>query len=115
MEPEAERVTAEMRKLNAETAKLEAEAHKLEAEAWKFRLTVVMDGVTVVLAVFAAGIAALTLAERLDWLQEATMLERHQVLRSGFRVDRPWWYATKLIAAIVAALVAAYVVHATLL
>ncbi len=43
------------------------------------------------------------------------MLERHQVLRSGFRVDRPWWYATKLIAAIVAALVAAYVVHATLL
>ncbi len=68
MEPEEERVTAEMRKLNAETAKLEAEADKLEAEAWKFRLTVVMDGVKVVLAVFAAGIAALTLAERLDWL-----------------------------------------------
>lgn len=43
------------------------------------------------------------------------MLERHEVLRSGSRVDRPWWYATKLLAAIVVALVAAYVVHTTLL
>ena len=43
------------------------------------------------------------------------MLERHEVLRSGFKVDRPWWYATKLVAAIMAALVAAYVVHTTLL
>ena len=68
MQPEDERVAANRQKLSAETAKLEAEAAKLQAEAWKFRVTVVMDGVKVVLAVFAAGIAALTLAERLDWL-----------------------------------------------
>lgn len=68
MEPEEERVTAETRKLNAETAKLKSESDKLEAEAWKFRLTVVMDGVKLVLAVFAATVAALTLAEKLDWL-----------------------------------------------
>lgn len=43
------------------------------------------------------------------------MLERQQVLRSGLKVDRPWWYATKLVAVIVVALVAAYVVNATLL
>ena len=43
------------------------------------------------------------------------MLERHTVLRSGIRLDRPWWYLTKLSVVIVAALVAAYVVHTTLL
>ena len=43
------------------------------------------------------------------------MLERHEVLRSGRKVDRDWWYSTKLGMVIAAALVAAYVVHATLL
>lgn len=43
------------------------------------------------------------------------MRERHVVLRGGIKLDQPWWYATKLAVAIVVALVAAYVVHATLL
>lgn len=43
------------------------------------------------------------------------MLERHEVLRSGIKVDRDWWYAIKLGAVIVTALVAAYVVHTKLL
>ena len=43
------------------------------------------------------------------------MLQRHEALRSGRKVDRNWWYATKLGMVILAALVAAYVVHATLL
>ena len=41
------------------------------------------------------------------------MLERHVNLRSGIRLDRPWWYATKLVVVIVVALAAAYVVNAT--
>lgn len=43
------------------------------------------------------------------------MLERHEVLRSGRKVDRDWWYSTKLGLVIAGALVAAYVVHATIL
>ena len=43
------------------------------------------------------------------------MPERHVVLRSGIRLDRPWWYAAKLGVVVVVALAAAYVVHATLL
>ena len=43
------------------------------------------------------------------------MLERHAVLRSGLKLDRPWWYTTKLVVVIVVALAAAYVDHATLL
>ncbi|MCY4214453.1 MAG: hypothetical protein OXF68_12600 [Gammaproteobacteria bacterium] len=42
------------------------------------------------------------------------MLERHEVLRSGRKVDRNWWYSTKLGMVVLTALVAAYVVHATL-
>ena len=43
------------------------------------------------------------------------MLERHANLRSGLKLDRPWWYATKLVVVVVVALAAAYVVNATLL
>ena len=39
------------------------------------------------------------------------MLERHEVLRSGIKVDKDWWYAVKFGAMIVGALVAAYLVH----
>ena len=39
------------------------------------------------------------------------MLERHEFLSSGMKVDKDWWYATKLGTWIVGALVAAYVVH----
>ncbi len=42
------------------------------------------------------------------------MLQRHEVLRSGRKVDRNWWYATKLGIVILVALVAAYVVHVTI-
>ena len=89
MEPEEGRSAAELRKLNAETAKLEAEARKLdpeasklkaeaeklkaeadklEAEAWQIQFSVPMDAAKVGLAVFAAGIALLEVAERLGWL-----------------------------------------------
>lgn len=43
------------------------------------------------------------------------MLERYQTLPSGRRVERDWWYATKVGMWILAAMVAAYVVHSTLL
>ena len=43
------------------------------------------------------------------------MLQRNEILSSGIEVDRSWWYATKLVAVIAIAAVAAYVVHATLL
>ena len=43
------------------------------------------------------------------------MLERHEVLPSGRKADRESWFATKLVAVIVTALAAAYVVNATLL
>ncbi|MDE0367083.1 MAG: hypothetical protein OXP09_16120 [Gammaproteobacteria bacterium] len=43
------------------------------------------------------------------------MLKRHDVLDGEVKMDRDWWYATKLVAVIVTALAAAYVVHATLL
>ena len=43
------------------------------------------------------------------------MLTRHYILEDGFKVDRDWWFTTKLVAVIVVALVAAYVVNATLL
>jgi len=43
------------------------------------------------------------------------MLQRHDVLSSGLKVDRDWWRATKLVILTVAALSAAYVVHVTLL
>ncbi|MCY3820349.1 MAG: hypothetical protein OXT64_02495 [Gammaproteobacteria bacterium] len=42
------------------------------------------------------------------------MLQRHEVLRSGRKVDRNWWYGTKLGIVILVALVAAYVVHVTI-
>ncbi len=43
------------------------------------------------------------------------MLKRHDILEGGFKLDRDWWYTTKLVTVIVVALVAAYVVNATLL
>ncbi len=43
------------------------------------------------------------------------MFERHEILPSGRKADRDWWFATKLGAMIVGALVAAYVVHVTVL
>ena len=43
------------------------------------------------------------------------MFQRHEILPSGRKEDRDWWFATKLWAMVVGALIAAYVVHATLL
>ena len=68
MELKEERPAAELRNLNAETAKLVAETDKLEAEAWQIQFSVPMDAVKLGLAVFAAGIAGLKLAESLGWL-----------------------------------------------
>ena len=43
------------------------------------------------------------------------MLERHEVLSSGIKVDRDWWYTTKLVGVIGIAIAAACVVIVTLL
>ena len=43
------------------------------------------------------------------------MLQRHEVLNSGIKVDPDWWYAAKLVAVIVIAVAAASAVIATLL
>ena len=42
------------------------------------------------------------------------MLKRHDVLDGEVKMDRDWWYATKLGIVILVALVAAYVVHVTI-
>ncbi len=82
MAPEEERLAAELKKLNAEAAKLEAqarklapeattleaEARKLDAEARRQRHGTVTDNAKLVLAVFAAGIGTLKVAESLGWL-----------------------------------------------
>ena len=43
------------------------------------------------------------------------MLQRHEVLSSGIKVDRDWWYTTKLVAVIAVFASTACVVTATLL
>ena len=43
------------------------------------------------------------------------MLQRHDVLSSGIKIDRDWWYTTKLVAVIVISAAAAFAVIATLL
>jgi hypothetical protein len=43
------------------------------------------------------------------------MFERHEIMPSGRKEDRDWWFATKLAALVIGAMVAAYVVHVTLL
>lgn len=68
MEPKEERSAAELRNLNAETAKLAAETNKLEAKALRLQFSVPMDAVKLGLAVLAAGITGLKLAESLGWL-----------------------------------------------
>ena len=82
MAPEEERSAAELRRLNAEaakleaeagklapeTTKLEAEARKLDAEARRQRHGTVTDDAKFGLALFAAGLGALKVAESLGWL-----------------------------------------------
>ena len=82
MQPEAEQAAAESRRLNAEAEKLEAEAgtlraeasklaaeaDKLVAEARRIRRGTVKDAWMLVLAVFAAGLAALQFAYSVGWL-----------------------------------------------
>ena len=43
------------------------------------------------------------------------MLQRHEILPSGRKADRDWWFATKVWAMVVGALIAAYVVHIAVL
>ena len=43
--------------------------------------------------------------------RRATMLQRHDILPGGLKVDRDWWHAAKLGIAVAVALVAAYAVH----
>ena len=65
---EAEKLEAEARKLAREATKLEAEADKLQAEARRIRRATVKDAWMIGLAVFAAGVAALELADSVGWL-----------------------------------------------
>ena len=37
-------------------------------------------------------------------------LNTHEVLRCGVKLDRPWWYTTKLIIAVIVGTIAAIVV-----
>jgi len=39
------------------------------------------------------------------------MFERHEVLPGGLKMERDWWITTKLLAIVVVALGAAYLVH----
>ena len=43
------------------------------------------------------------------------MLERHVVRPSGLKVERDWWIVAKVVALVVAAMVAGYLVSTTLL
>ena len=60
-------------------------------------------------------IAGYKLAESQDWQEEVIMLQRHEVLSGGVKVDQDWWYTSKLIAVIVIAAAAAFAVIATFL
>ena len=62
------RAAAELRRLDAETEKLRVETEKLDAEARRLHHGIIMDAMKAGLALFGAGIAALTLAESLGWL-----------------------------------------------
>ncbi len=68
MVSEEERAAAELKRINAEAFKLAAEAGKLEAEEQRLRRSIVRDGWTIGLAVFAAGLAALQFANKVGWL-----------------------------------------------
>ena len=82
MQLEAEQAAAELRRLNAEAEKLEAEAatlgvdasklaaerDKLKAEARRIKRGTVNDAWMLVLAVFAAALAALQFANSVGWL-----------------------------------------------
>lgn len=37
-------------------------------------------------------------------------LKTHEVLQGGLKMDRPWWYTTKLVIAVIVGTVAAIVV-----
>ena len=65
---EEERTAKELRNLDAASAKLEAEARKLEAEVRTFEQTAFIDAVKLGLAVFAAILAALKVADALGWI-----------------------------------------------
>ena len=75
MNREEERTAKELRNLDATSAKLEAEANKLDAEATKLEAearqlwqTASTDVVKLGLAIFAMLLAALKVADALDWL-----------------------------------------------
>ena len=68
MVSEEERDAAELSRIKAETRKLAAEAGKLDAERQRLRRSIVRDTWTIVLALFAAGLAALQFAHKVGWL-----------------------------------------------
>ncbi len=75
MNREEERTARELRNLDAAFAKLKAEANKLvscdttpEAEVRRFDQTARTDAVKLGLAAFATILAALKVADTLDWL-----------------------------------------------
>ena len=104
-----------MRNLVPVLGRLEAEAAKLWAEMRRGRQGAIAEFAQLELAAFAAIISGCKFAQGLGWPLEAIMPKRHDVLISGYRIDRDWWYATKLVAVIVVSAAAAFTVIATLL
>ena len=108
VEPEDERTTAELRRLNAESIELEAEARR-------FRHSTIIDGCKLGLAVFCSVRGRATICRESGLAIGGNVFERHEIMPSGRKEDRDWWFATKLGAVVIGAMVAAYVVHVTLL
>ena len=81
-----------MRRVNADADKLVAEGTSWKRRSSAFLRIVVREAWTIGLAVFRGGSGR----AKLGWPREADTLQRHEALRSGRKVDRNWWYATKL-------------------
>lgn len=68
MEPDQDGSVTELERLRAETGKLDAERTKLLAEARRLDNNTTLDVVTLLVAVYAAIVAGVKVAESLGWL-----------------------------------------------
>lgn len=68
MEPDQDRSVAELERLRAETGKPEAETTKMLAEARRLDNNTTLDVVKLLVAVYAAIVAGVKVAESLGWL-----------------------------------------------
>ena len=108
MEPDQDRSVAELDRLRAEFGKLEAERTKLLADARRLYNNPTLDVVKSLVAVYAAIVAGVKVAEGPGWLWEEIMLERRGHPQDGQDAYRHRWFATKLVAALAVTIIAAY-------